>query len=86
MSCEIFVQLFKCEILIWANFIASCTLCIAEVESVETEGVIRLTGGRPPGRQPSWTCGDRLGITERTTRRFSIFQELIDFCGVTVAS
>jgi hypothetical protein len=42
-------------------------LCIAEVESVEAEGVIRLTGGRPPGRQPSWTTGDGLGITERTT-------------------
>jgi hypothetical protein len=30
----------------FVSFIASCTLCIAEVESVEAEGVIRLTGGR----------------------------------------
>jgi hypothetical protein len=28
-----------------------CTLCTAELELVEAEGVIRLTGGRPPGRQ-----------------------------------
>jgi hypothetical protein len=50
-------------------FIASCTLRIA----VEAEGVIRLTGRWPPDRQPSWTTGDGLGI----------FEELIDFCGVT---
>jgi hypothetical protein len=53
-------------------FIASCALCIAEVESVEAEGVIRLTGGRPPGREPSWTTGDGLGITETTTTVLSI--------------
>jgi hypothetical protein len=47
-------------------------LCIAEVESVETEGVIRLTGGRPRGRKPSWTTGDGLGITERTTTVLNI--------------
>jgi hypothetical protein len=43
----------KCEILMlgkFVSFIASCTLCTAEVESVEAEGAIRLTGGRPPGR------------------------------------
>jgi hypothetical protein len=57
MSCAIFVQFFKCEI-----FIASCTLCMVEVN-----GVIMLTGGRPTGQQPSWTTGDGLGITERTT-------------------
>jgi hypothetical protein len=54
----------------FVSFIASCALCIAEVESVEAEGVIRNTGGRPPGRQPSWTTGDGLGITERGRRRF----------------
>jgi hypothetical protein len=56
MSCGIFVQFFKCEILMldkFVSFIASCTLYIAEVESVEVEGIIRLTGGRPPGRQPT---------------------------------
>jgi hypothetical protein len=56
MSCGIFVQCFKCEILTlgkFVSFIASCTLCIAEVESVKTEGVIRLTGGRSPGGQVS---------------------------------
>jgi hypothetical protein len=54
------------------SFIASCTLCMAKVESVEAEGVIRLTGGRLPGRQPSWTTGDELGITERTTTVLNI--------------
>jgi hypothetical protein len=39
-------------------------MCIAEVESVEVVRVISLTGGRPPDRQPSWTTGDGLGITE----------------------
>jgi hypothetical protein len=48
-------------------FIASCTLCIAALESVEAEGVIRLTG-----RQPSWTTGNGLGITERTTTVLNI--------------
>jgi hypothetical protein len=36
ISCGIVVQFFKCEILILGKlvfFIASCTLCIAEVES-----------------------------------------------------
>jgi hypothetical protein len=88
-ECQCHVEfLYKCEILMLGkcvSFIASCTLCIAEVESVEAEGVIRLTGGRPQGRQPSWTTGDELGII-RGRRRFSIFEELIDFCGVTVAS
>jgi hypothetical protein len=40
MSCGIFVQLFKCEILMsgkCVSFIASCTLCIA----VEAEGSIK---------------------------------------------
>jgi hypothetical protein len=40
MSCGIFVQFFKCEILMsgkFVSFIASCTLCLA----VEAEGVIR---------------------------------------------
>jgi hypothetical protein len=75
MSCGIFVQFFNCEILMLGKFIsftASCTLCIAEVESVEAEGVIRLTCGRPPGRQPSWTTGDGLGITEKTTTILNI--------------
>jgi hypothetical protein len=48
MSCGIFVQFFECEILMlskFVSFIASCTLCIAEVEAEE---VTRLTGGRPP--------------------------------------
>jgi hypothetical protein len=70
MSCGIFVQFFECEILMLDKFVsfnASCTLCIAEVESVEAEGVIRLTSGRPP----SWTGGG-LGITERTTTVFNI--------------
>jgi hypothetical protein len=70
MSCGISVQFFKCEILIlgkFASFTASCVFCIAEVELVEAEGVIRLTGGRPP----SWTGGG-LGITERTTTVFNI--------------
>jgi hypothetical protein len=70
MSYGFFVQFFKCEILmlgILVSFIASCTLCIAEVEQVEAEGVIRLTCGRPPGLQPSWTTGDGLGMTEKTT-------------------
>jgi hypothetical protein len=70
MSCGVFVQFFKCKILMldkFVSFIASCTLCIVEAASVQAEGIIRLTGGRPPGRQPSWTTGDRLGITERTT-------------------
>jgi hypothetical protein len=48
----------------FVSFIASCTLCIAEDESVEREGVIRLMGGWLPGRQPLWTAGDGLGITE----------------------
>jgi hypothetical protein len=74
MSCEIFVQLFKCEILIWANFIASCTLCIAEVESVETEGVIRLTGGRPPCRQPSWTSGGQVRNNREDDDGFEYFK------------
>jgi hypothetical protein len=56
----------------FVSFIPSCTLRIAEVESVEAEGVIRLTGGRPPGRQPSWTTGNGLGIIERTTRVLNI--------------
>jgi hypothetical protein len=63
MSCGIFVQFFKCELFIldkFISFIASCTLCIA----VEAEGGVRLTGGRPPGRHPSWTTGDGLEITE----------------------
>jgi hypothetical protein len=54
-SCGIFVQFFKCEIL----------YSIAEVESIEAEGTIRLTGGRPPGLQLSRTTGDRSGITEK---------------------
>jgi hypothetical protein len=52
--------IFVFEILMlgrFVSFIASCTLCIAEVQSVEAEGVIRLKGGRPPGRQPSWITG-----------------------------
>jgi hypothetical protein len=36
----------------FVSLIASCTLCIAQVESVKAEGVIRLTGGRPQGLQP----------------------------------
>jgi hypothetical protein len=47
-----FCTIFKCEILMLGKFvsiIASCTLCTAEVESVEAEGIIRLTGRRPPG-------------------------------------
>jgi hypothetical protein len=75
MSCGIFVQFFLCEISMlgkFVSFIASCTLCIAEVESVEADGVIRLTGGRPPGRQSSWTTGDGLGITEKTTTVLNI--------------
>jgi hypothetical protein len=61
MSCGISVQFFKCEILMlgtFVSFIASCTLCMTKDESVEAEGVIRLTGGRPLGQQPSWTTGD----------------------------
>jgi hypothetical protein len=46
--------------------IASCTLCIAEFQSLEAEGITRLTSGRPPGPQTSWTTDDGLGITERT--------------------
>jgi hypothetical protein len=75
MSCGIFVQFFQCEISTlgkFVSFITSCTLCIAEVESVEAEGVIRLTGGQPPGRQSSWTTGDGLGITEKTTTVLNI--------------
>jgi hypothetical protein len=30
------------------KFVSFLASCIAEVESVEAEGVIRLTGGRPP--------------------------------------
>jgi hypothetical protein len=40
MSCGIFVQFFKCEILMlgkFVSFIASCALCIA----IEAEGVIK---------------------------------------------
>jgi hypothetical protein len=40
VSCGIFVQFFKCKILMsgkFVSFIASCTLCIA----VETEGGIK---------------------------------------------
>jgi hypothetical protein len=47
-----FCTIFKCEILMLCKFvsiIASCTLCTAEVESVEAEGIIRLTGRQPPG-------------------------------------
>jgi hypothetical protein len=69
MSCGIFGQFFECEILTLGKFVsfnASCTLCTAEVESVEAKGVIRLTSGRPPSPQSSWTTGDGLGITERT--------------------
>jgi hypothetical protein len=44
-----------------------------EAESVKAEGVIRLTGGRPPGQQPSWIIGDRLGITERTMTVLNIW-------------
>jgi hypothetical protein len=75
MSCGIFVQFFNCEILMldkFVSFIASCTLCTAEVESVEAEGVIRLTGGWPPDRQPSWTTGDELEVTERMTTVLNI--------------
>jgi hypothetical protein len=74
MSCGIFVQFFKCEVLMLGKFVsftASCTLCTAEVESVEAKRAIRLTGGRPPVRQASWTTGDALGITERTMRVLS---------------
>jgi hypothetical protein len=52
LSVNVIVQFFKCEILMLSTFfflIANCTLCITEVESVEAEGVIRLTGGRQPG-------------------------------------
>jgi hypothetical protein len=45
MWCGIFVQFFKCETLMlgkFVSFIANSTLYIAEVESVEAEGVIRL--------------------------------------------
>jgi hypothetical protein len=44
MSCGIFVQFFKCELLIlgkFVSFIASCTLCIAG----EAEGVSDLQAG-----------------------------------------
>jgi hypothetical protein len=47
-----FCTIFKCEILMLGKFvsiIASCSLCTAEVESVEAEGIIRLTGRQPPG-------------------------------------
>jgi hypothetical protein len=40
MSCGIFVQFFKCEILMsdkFVSFITSCTLCIA----VEAQGVVK---------------------------------------------
>jgi hypothetical protein len=55
MSCGIFVQFFKYEICRLGKFVSF----IAEVESVEAEGVIRLTGGRPPYRKPSWITGVR---------------------------
>jgi hypothetical protein len=51
MSCEIFVQFFKCEILMlgkFVSFIASSTLCTAEVESVRPRGLSDLRAG---GRQ-----------------------------------
>jgi hypothetical protein len=56
----------------FVSFIASFTLCIAKVESVEAEGVIRLTGGRPLRRQPSWTTSDGLEIPVRTTTILNI--------------
>jgi hypothetical protein len=43
------------------------------IESVEAEGVIRLTGGRPLRRQPLWTTSDGLEITERTTTILNIW-------------
>jgi hypothetical protein len=52
MSCEIFVQFLSMKYVFAldksVSFIARCTLCIAQVESVEVEGVIRRTGRRPP--------------------------------------
>jgi hypothetical protein len=63
---------FSTILMLDKSFIGSCTFCTAEVESVEAEGVIRLTGGRPPGRQPSWTTGDELEITERMTTVLNI--------------
>jgi hypothetical protein len=78
LSVSISYGIFECEILTLGKlvfFIASCTLCTAEVESGRgTEGRRDegLTGGRPPGRQPSWTTGDGLRITERTTTVLNI--------------
>jgi hypothetical protein len=48
MSYGIFVQFFNCEILMldkFVSFIVSCTLCTAEVESVEAEGLSDLRAG-----------------------------------------
>jgi hypothetical protein len=75
MSSGIFVQFFKCEILMlgkFVSFIASCTFCIAEIESVEAEGVSDLQAGghqvdKPHGQQPTG-----LGITERMTTVLNI--------------
>jgi hypothetical protein len=61
----------------FVSFIASCTFCMAEMESLEGVPVIRLTTAdgvtvKSPtgvliGRQLSWTTGNGLGITARTT-------------------
>jgi hypothetical protein len=56
MSSGIFVYFFECEILM-----------LAEVESVEAEGVIRLIGGRPQVDNPHGQQPTGLGITERMT-------------------
>jgi hypothetical protein len=74
MSSGIFVQFFECKILM-----------LAEVESVEAEGVIRLTGGRPPGRQPPWTTANGFRNNREDDDGFEYFRNWLTFV-VTVAS
>jgi hypothetical protein len=63
---------FLCKIDVGQILYRKLCIVYSRLKSVEAEGVTRLTSGRLPGRQPSWTTGDGLGTTERSTTVLNI--------------